>query len=122
MHQLVDLKRLADEVPRAAFDGFDGILDRPVAGDDDGDDVGVAPDGRLDDGAAVDPRQAQVRDEDVEGKICQSREGGLARICLLDLEAAIGELLGDGLPEGGLVFDEEQMFRLVSHLQQPPIF
>ena len=49
VQQLVDLKRLADEVPRAALDGFDGVLHRAVAGDDDGDDVGVALDGGFDD-------------------------------------------------------------------------
>ena len=35
---------------------------------------------------------------------------------LFDLIAAVGQLLGDGLPQRGLVFDEQQMFRWVSHL------
>ena len=47
VQQLVDLKRLADEIPRAAPDHFDGVFHRPEAGDDDGDDVGVALDGGL---------------------------------------------------------------------------
>ena len=41
----------------------------------------------------------------------------LAGIGLLDLIPAVGELLGDGLPQGRLVLDEQQMFRRVSHLE-----
>ena len=68
VQQLVDLKRLADEVPRAALDRFDGVLHRAVAGDDDRDDVGIALDGGFDDGGAVDARQPEVGDDDVEGE------------------------------------------------------
>ena len=38
-------------------------------------------------------------------------ERGFARLGLLDRKAPVGQLLGDGLPEGALVLDEEQMFR-----------
>ena len=79
VEQFVDLKRLADEIPRAALDGFDGVFQGAVSGDDDGDDVGIAADGGLDDGGAVDARQPQVGDDDVVGEIGESGDGGLAR-------------------------------------------
>ncbi len=74
VQQLVDLKRLADEVPRAALDGFDRFLDGAVAGDHDRDDLRIALDGGVDDGGAVDAGQAQVGDDDVEGEFGESGE------------------------------------------------
>ena len=117
MQQLVDLERLVDEIGRAALDRFDGILHRAVAGDDDGDDVGIAPDGGFDDGGSVDAGQAQVGDDDVEGEFGEAGERRFARLGLLDRKPAVAELFGDGLAEGRLVFDQEQMFRGISHLQ-----
>ena len=107
---------------RAALDGLDGVLHRAVAGDDDRDDVGIALDGGFDDGGAVDAGQAQVGDDDVEGELGEPRERRLARVGLLDLVAAVGQLLGDGLAQRRLVFDEEQMFRLYQSFTQAPIF
>ena len=111
VQQLVDLKRLVDEIGRAALDRLDGILHRAVAGDDDGDDVGIAPDSRFDDGGSVDAGQPEVGDDDVEGELGEAGERGLARFGLLDRKPAVGELLGDRFAERRLVFDEEQMFR-----------
>ena len=91
VQQLVDLKRLADEIPRAALDRFDGVLHRAVSGDDDGDDVRVAGDGGFDDGRAVDAGQPQVGDDDVEGEIGEPGDGRLARFGLFDLIAAVGQ-------------------------------
>ena len=42
VHQLVELKRLGDEVRGAELDHVDGVFHGAVAGDDDGDDAGVA--------------------------------------------------------------------------------
>ena len=117
MHQLVDLKRLADEVARAALDRLDGVLHRAISGDDDGDDIRIARDGGFDDGRTVDARQPQVGEDDVEGEIGELSDGRFARFGLLDPEAAVRQLLGDRLAEGGLVFDEEEMSRRFSHLQ-----
>ena len=47
VQELVDLKWLADEVEGAAFDRADGVLRRAVAGDDNGDYLGIAADRRL---------------------------------------------------------------------------
>ena len=52
---------------------FDGVLHRAEAGDDDGDDVGIALERGVEDLPAVDARQPQVGDDDVEGEIRQSR-------------------------------------------------
>ena len=57
MHQLVELKRLGDEIGGAALDGVDGVLHGAVAGDDDGDDAGIALERGFDDLAAVDAGQ-----------------------------------------------------------------
>ena len=79
---------------------------------DDGDDVGIALDGGFDHRGAVDAGQAQVGDDDVEGELGERAERRFARVGLLDLNPRSVELLGDGLAQRGLVFDEEQMFRL----------
>ena len=90
VQQLVDLKRLADEVPRPALDRFDGVFHRSVTGDDDGDDVGIAIEGGVDDGGAVDARQAQVGDDDVESEVGELGERGFARFRLFDGISAVG--------------------------------
>jgi hypothetical protein len=74
MEQLVELKGLGDEVERATLDGVDGTLCRPVTGDHDADDAGVAFDGSLDDGRAIDARHAKVADDDVEGMLFEQIE------------------------------------------------
>ena len=97
MQQLVDQERLAHEVARAALDRYVGVLHRAVAGDHDRDDVGIALDRRFDDGGAVDARQAEVSDDDVEREIGEARDGRLAGIRLLDVVATVGQLLGHRL-------------------------
>ena len=83
---------------------------------------GIAGDRRFDDGGAVDAGQPQVGDDDVEGEVGEPRERGLARVGLLDLVAAVAELLGDGLAERRFVLDEQQMFQRIRHLAAAPIF
>ena len=83
MQQLVDLKRFADEVARAALDRLDGVLDRAVSGDHDGDDIGVARDRGFDDRRAVDAGQTQVGEDDVEGEFCEPGDRHFARFGLL---------------------------------------
>src|SRR5439155_14001950 len=107
---------LADEIPSAMFARLDGVLVGTVAGDDDGDDVGIALDGGFDDDRAVDAGQAEIGDNDVESELTESRERRLARIGLLDQVTAIAELLSDSLAKRGFVLDEEQMFRGLRHL------
>ena len=65
---------------------------------DDGDDVRIASDRRLDHGGAVDPGQTEVGHDDVEGEVREMCQGGLARLGLLDLVAAVAELLRNRLP------------------------
>ena len=78
MQQRVELEWLGDEVGRPLLDGVDRILDRTEPGDDDADDVGVALERGVEQAAPVDARKAQVRDQDVEGKLRQSSERLLA--------------------------------------------
>ena len=107
MQQRVELERLGDEVGGPLLDRVDRILHRAEAGDDDGDDVGVALDRGVEDLAAVDARQPEVGDEDVEGERRQALERLFAARRLLDDEAVIGEPFGDRLPQRRLVVDDE---------------
>ncbi len=116
MQQLIDLKRFADEIPRPALDRFHGILDGAVAGHHDGHNLGIPLDGRVDDRRSVDAGEPEVGDDDVEREIGQTSQGRLARVGLLDVVAAIGQLLGDSLPKRRLVLNQKQMFRRFSHL------
>ena len=117
MQQLVELERLGDEVRRAALDGFDRVLHRAVAGDDDGDDVRVALERGVDDlrGPSMPGSRRSVMRMS-KANVRQALERLLAAVGLLDHEAAIGQPLGDRLAQRRLVVDEEQMFRAVSHL------
>ena len=116
MQQLVELERLGDEVGGALLDRVDRVLHRAEAGDDDRDDVRVALERGVEHRAAVDARQPEVRDDDVEGELGEPRQRLFAVRGLLDDEAVVGQPLGDGLPQRRLVVDEQQMFRVFSHL------
>ena len=109
VHQLVELKRLGDEIRRAALDGIDGILHRAEACDDDRDDARIPLPGRLDDPGPVDAGQPEVGDDDVEGELVEEFEGLFAAVGLHDLESALGQALGHQAAQRGLVVDEEQM-------------
>ena len=69
VEQRVELKRLGDEVGGALLDRVDGVLHRAVAGDHDGDDVGIALECGIEHLPAVDAGQSQVGDQDVEGEV-----------------------------------------------------
>ena len=99
MQQLVELERLGDEVGGAAPDGVDRVLHRAVSGDDDGDDVGVAAERRLDDARPVDARQAQVGDDDVEGEFGEFVERLLAGVGLHDVETVVGQAFRHGFAQ-----------------------
>jgi hypothetical protein len=114
--QLVELKRLGNEISSAALDDFHGVLDRSETGHHDADDVGVQLERGLDDTRAVLPGESQVGDHHVECEIRQSLDGVLRRLGLDDGESMIRQLLGDRLAQRRFVFDKQQMFRRVSHL------
>ena len=122
VEQRVELKRLGDEVGGALLDRVDGVLHRAEAGDDDRDDVGIALERGVEDGAAVDAGQPEVGDDDVEREIGEPRERFLAARRLLDDEAVVGQPFGDGLTQRRLVVDEQQMFRVFSHLVGAAVF
>ena len=122
VQQLVELKRLGDEVGRAALDRFDRVLHRSVSGDDDADDVGIAQQRGFEHARAVEARQTQVGDDDVEGKFGELLDGLLARVGLLDFESVLGQALGERLAQRRFVFDEQEMFLGFSHLRERQYF
>ena len=72
------------------LDGLDGVAHGAVAGDDDGDDGGVALPRGVDHLRAVHARQPQVGDEDVEGELIQQLERLFAAAGFHHFEAALG--------------------------------
>ena len=122
VQQRVELERLGDEVRRPLLDGLDRVLHGPVAGDDDGDDVGVALEGGVEHFAAVDARQPQVGDQDVEGEVGQPLQRVLAVACLLDDEPVVRQPFGDRRTERRLVVHDQQMFLIFRHLERATVF
>ena len=116
MDQLVDLKRFADEIPRAALDRFDRVFHRSISCDDNRHNFGIALDRGVDDGGAVDSRKAQVGDDDVKCELGQARQGHFTGARLLDVIPTISQLFRDRLTQSSLVFDEKKMFNGVRHL------
>ena len=114
--QFVELEWLGHEVGGAALDHLDGVADRAVAGDHDADDLRVPVDRGLDDRRPVDAWQAQVGDDDVEGELGQRFERHLAAFGLHDLVSVIRQALGNRHSQRRFVFDQQQMFRSISHL------
>ena len=83
VHQLVEVKRLGDEVGRAPLDRLDRVPHRAVAGDDDADDRRVARPRRVDHLGAVDAagRRRSVISE-VERELLDQLERLLAAVGL----------------------------------------
>ena len=118
VQQLVELKRLGDEIGCAALDGFHGVFHRSVTSDDDADDVGIAQQRGFEDARAVEARQAQVGDDDVEGKFGELLDRALAGVGLFDFEPVLGQALGECLAQRRLVLNQEEMFRGFRHLRE----
>ena len=122
MEQRVELKGLRDEVGGALLDGVDGVFYRAVSGDHDRDDVRVALERGVEDLAAVDSREPQIGDEDVERKVGEPAERLFPAVGLLDDEAVVRQSLGDRLAQGLLVVHDQQMFRRFRHLVRLAVF
>ena len=86
MNQLVELKRLGHVIRCPPFHRFDGVPHGPVAGDHDGDDAGIPLLGRFDHSRAVDSRQTQVGDQDVEGELVQVFDRLFTRLVVYEQE------------------------------------
>jgi hypothetical protein len=77
-----------------------------MARDDDRDDVGIPAERLVEYLAAVDAWQAQIGDEDVEGKIVEPGNRLFARAGLLNLKRLFGQPLRDDLTEWGFVVNQ----------------
>jgi hypothetical protein len=122
VQQRVELEWLGDEVGGPLLDGFNRVLHGAVAGDDDGDDVGIAFERRVEDFPAADAGQAQVGDQNVEGEIGEPLKRVLSAIGLLHDESVVRQALGNGRPERSLVIHDQQMFLVFRHLERATVF
>ena len=116
VQQLVELEGLGDEVGGAALDDVNGVLHGGVTGDDDRDDPGVAVDGRGNHLASVDARQAQVGNDDVEGKPLQIGKRRFARGGLRNLETLVPEPFRHHFPQRIFVVYEKDIWFGIRHL------
>ena len=117
VQQLVELERLGDEALDAEAGDFDRLAHRAEPGDDDGDDFRVAGKGLAEDLPAIDARQSQVGDQDVEGKLAEPGERLARPFRPAHLEAVVSQSLGDHIAERGFVVDEQEVLDWgVSHL------
>ena len=117
MQQRVELERLGDEVGRALLDRLDGVLHRAVAGDDDGDDVGIALERGVEHLPAVDAGQPQVGDEDVEGEVGEPLRAPASPLSACSTTKPWSASRSAIASRSGLlVVDDQQMFLAFRHL------
>ena len=81
------------------------------AGNDDGDDFRVAGKGLVEHLPAVDARQPQVGDQDVEGELVQPFERVFPACRLLDAKPMLAQPFGNGLAKSGFVVNEEEVLQ-----------
>ena len=117
VNQLVELKRLGNEIRGAAFNRLDRIFDRAVSRDHDRDDAGIELQSGIDDFAAVDPGQPQIGDDDIERELAKKFDGFFARLRLRHLKSVLDQALRRHRSKRRLIVHEKQMYRLVRHLR-----
>ncbi len=122
VQQLLALERFRDQVGGAPFDEGDGIADGAVAGHDHDEDVRVAVEGGVEDAGPGQARESEVGQDDVEGELAERSHGFFAGMGLNDVEAGVGEQVGECETQRRLVLDEQQMRFLFRHLPRATIF
>jgi hypothetical protein len=116
VEQLLEGKGLGDEAFGAEPCDLDGLAERAKARDDQGDDVGIAGERLVQHLAAVDARQSQVGDEDIEGEVAEPCQRLFAAAGLLDAVTLLGEAFRHDLAKRRLVIDEEEMSGRLGHV------
>ena len=113
-----ELERHHFEERRDILDGLgdvDGVLgqlgDAGVTFIDDGDDLGVAGQGLVENRPAVDPWQAQIGNQDVKGELLQPLQRVFAGARLNDRKSRFLKAIGDRLSKSGLVVDQQEVAR-----------
>ena len=119
VQQLAELERLGDEVRRPALDRGHRVGDGAEAGHDDADDVGIPFEGGVEHRGAVDARQPQIRQHDVEGALGQALDRRLSVVDLDHPVALVGEPLGGDLAQRGLVLHQQHRDLAFSHGRRP---
>ncbi len=72
---------------------------------------GIASRGLVEDPAAVDPRQSQIRNQDIEGKLAEPCERFFPAAGLLDAKVVFRQSLGHDLAKCRLVIHEQEVQR-----------
>jgi len=75
VQELIELKRLGDELGRTAFDRLDRVLDGAEAGHDETHDLGVALDCGTEHFPAVYARKTEIGQHHVEREFAESLDG-----------------------------------------------
>ena len=97
MQELIELKRLGDELGRAAFDRLDRVLDGAEAGHDDTHDLGVALDRGTEHFPAVYAWKAEIGQHHVEREFAESFDRLLSAGDRDDLVLVVNQAFGRGL-------------------------
>ena len=116
VQQLVELERFGDELRGPPLDSLDRILDGTEAGHDDADHLGVALESRREHLGAIDTRQTEIGEQDVERKVGQVLDRCLTALGLDHPIAVVDKPLGRRLTERRLIFDQQQMYFFFNHL------
>ena len=122
VQELLALERFRDQVGGAPLYQGDGIPDGAVAGHDHDDDVRVAVERGVEDAGAGQPGEPQVGQDDVEGELAERSHRLFAGMGLDDVEAGVGEQVGECEAQRRLVLDEQQMRFLFRHLPRATRF
>ena len=109
VEELVELEWLRNKIRRPPLYGIDCVFHRAETRDHDCNDARVSVSRSFNDPGAINARQPEVRDHDIERELLQQFESSLAAIGLDHLEAALRETLRHQTAKGGLVIDDKQV-------------
>ena len=112
---LVLVEWLGDEVERAALEGLDGGVDRPVRGDEDDGQLRLDLERPLEERHAVDLRHLEVGDDEIDVVLAEQVQPLLAVLRGQRVVPVARELRGEDLPEVRFVVDDEDLLALRKH-------
>jgi N6-L-threonylcarbamoyladenine synthase len=106
--ELLEGERLDEVVVGAEVETADAVGHRVVRGDDDDGEVALGAAQAPRPLEAVDPRQPDVEDDEVEGLVLDREQRALGALDAVDRIARVAQAPGEPVGEHGVVFDDEQ--------------